>query len=212
MKKLMIPALLILTLALGLFAGRLTAPVPEPAPAPIQTTVPSTTTPLIQAPSTEADSTDFSPSQALATGNPIDDYFMDWGAGTVTGSEVLICAHAEAEAWKTEMLHFFDLLLAYAHPTISDPADQIAKSRDALLAYAESAGQVEAYVWFTDAFGDETDQYGETIGAGNGYPYAFYPRQAEIFRSQALHLYGLLDAIGITPDLIFDPADYEDLR
>jgi|GEM_PF-6946953 len=61
MKKLMIPALLILTLALGLFSGRLTAPVPEPAP--IQTTVPSTTTPLIQA--TEA------PAEPL----PIDAHF-----------------------------------------------------------------------------------------------------------------------------------------
>jgi len=61
MKKLMIPALLILTLALGLFAGRLTAPVPEPAP--IQTTVPSTTTPPIQA--TEA------PAEPL----PIDAHF-----------------------------------------------------------------------------------------------------------------------------------------
>ena len=62
MKKLMIPAL-ILTLALGLFVGRLTAPTPEPAPAPIQTTAPSTTTPPIQA--TEA------PTEPL----PIDAHF-----------------------------------------------------------------------------------------------------------------------------------------
>lgn len=205
MKK-YVPLLIILLALVGcsepISEENATIPVETPAAVPVESQI---STP-IPSPTEEADMpvypdpiTGFFASCRFEPGvqcTPFDSYFSS----------------LEAEAWKREAEHAFQILKENAHPDIKKLGIDIEQMEADLHAFVDAQSELYAYICFTSALGGEGGEWGETIFRGTGFSQGHELARAAIYKTFVKDFYacGLHYPKGgesYVSDYVFDPDE-----
>lgn len=139
--------------------------------------------------------------------NPIDRFYQTYRVDWASTYEFRVFALADKTVWQAEAEHAYDLLEARGNFGFDAAA---AETREAFFAYAERQAKLEAYYTTSNAFGD--DGPSDALAGGSGLPGFQSANAADLYRTQALKLYGLLETdcgFAATDEaFVFDPDTY----
>ena len=133
--------------------------------------------------------------------NPIDEYFNKHNLVEVNKFTEFRAGSMYKVFWQEELNHAYDALIEKANKSIK--AD-IIESKVKFLDYAENEADITVMVKNSDAFGDETGQYGEIVHYGNVAGHTRNERLAELYKKRTIEIYNYFEYLGIQTDFIFD--------
>lgn len=140
--------------------------------------------------------------------NPIDRFYQTYRVDWASTVEFRVFALADKTVWQAEAEHAYDLLEARGNFGFDAVA---AETREAFFAYAERQAKLEAYYTTSNAFGDDGG-VSDALAGGSSLPGFQSANAADLYRAQALKLYGLLETdcgFAATDEaFVFDPDAY----
>ena len=144
--------------------------------------------------------------------NPIDAYFDKYEWISYSTSEIYKFAYLNSEAWKSEMLNAYNLLLNEANPKTESPRKEIAASREAFIQFAENYSWISPYANFSNGFGEEfassnEDKYSEQLLSGTGMPLERMGIVCTLYKKHSLELFQILSDLNIDIEYIFEPTE-----
>lgn len=168
-------------------------PTPTPEPAPAETTPPPRETEAGDLP---------------VYSNPIDGFF---GASHFLNGpstpEMGFRAGLYQKAWLDEVDHLYGLLERDAAPLLTQQVVDVTQVHQDFMAFVSAQAVAEAYMDYTDGFGQEDGSYGETICRGTGFGGGEAGAGADLARTHVLALREMMDYLSDAPatPYAFDP-------
>ena len=140
--------------------------------------------------------------------NPIDGWVSQWLYQDGSTPAMAADAYREADIWREELCHSYEVLAAHANP-VMDISDKIEAARDALMKLAPAYGDAMSLYLYSNAFSGG-DQEGD-IFPGSLATSDHWRICAGYYRHETLRLWEkILDRIGRDKlTWVFDPEEYE---
>ena len=144
----------------------------------------------------------------LESNNPIDAFF-DQEVYPKTGTSTMVRnynCYIYSGAWQSEMADAYSKLLGVAH---KDLAEYIISSQEHFELFCEAETEV-AGATYSDGYGDELGEYGETISYGSGARAFGVYTVAKLYKQRTFELFSYLADIGEDITFVFDKEVFLD--